>query len=156
MEKINQKGITLLSLVITIIVLLVIGSVTIYTGSNIIKKASLQTINTNMMLIQAKVKTISEQAKFNKDTSKYKGTKVSEVIDNEKIEELVTNKVIEETEKSYLLSQEDLNQMGLEKVKVEDGYVVNYETDEVIYVKGFEANGELHYKLSQMKNLSIK
>lgn len=156
MKKTNVKGITLVSLVITIIVLLIITSITIYTGGNIIKKADLQTINTNMMLIQAKVKTISEQAKFNKDTSKYKGTKISQITGNSKIQKLIDDKIIEDNENSYLLSQDDLNTMGLEKIKNEDGYVVNYDTDEIIYVKGFEENNNMYHKLSEMKKLNIK
>lgn len=152
----DTAGITLTTLVITIIVLIIITSVGIYTGTNIIKKADLQNINTNMMLIQAKAKTISEQAKFNKDTSNYKGTKLTDIAENEKINNLVTNNVIEDKENCYLLSQSDLNEMGLEKISIDDGYIVNYDTNEIIYVKGFEANNQKYYKLSEMKNLKVE
>ena len=47
----NKNGVTLVTLVITIIVLLIIASISIYVGTDIIKKANLQNINTNMMLI---------------------------------------------------------------------------------------------------------
>ena len=57
-EKI--KGITIVALTITVIVLIILASIGIYTGTEIIKQANLQNINTNMMLIQAKTKTISE------------------------------------------------------------------------------------------------
>lgn len=156
MKKINQKGITLLILVITIVILLILASITIYTGGNIIQKANLQNINTNMMLIQAKTKTIAEQSKFNKDASGYQGTKISEVMGNTQIDSLVANGIIEDKEKYFLLSQDNLNQMGLEKIKIDEGYVVNYETDEIIYVKGFEANNTIYYKLSEMKSLNIE
>lgn len=153
--KTATSGITLTTLVITIIVLAIISSVTVYTGTEIIKSTNLQNINTNMMLIQAKTKTISEQAKFNKDTSNYKGTKLAEISGNEKVEELISNNIIEDTQKSYLLSQSDLNEMGLEKIKVDDGYIVNYETNEIIYVKGFEVKDRTYYKLSETKNLDM-
>ena len=156
MKKINQKGITIVSLVITIIVLAILASITVYTGGNILKKTNLQNINTNMMLIQAKTKTIAEQAKFNKDTTSYKGQKISELQGNSKISALVASGTIEDQEKYYLLSQDDLNRMGLEKINIEEGYIVNYDTDEVIYVKGFEANGTVYYKLSEMRNLTIE
>lgn len=152
MKKANEKGITMVTLVITVIVLIIITSIGIATGTDIIKKADLQNINTNMMLIQAKVKTISEQAKFNKDTSNYKGTKLTDITGNEQIDKLqITDK-----ENCYLLSQADLNEMGLEKITIDDGYIVNYNTNEVMYVKGFETADETYYNLTEMKNLSLE
>ncbi len=167
----NKNGITIVSLVITIVILLMLVSVTVYTGTGVIKQAHLQTVNTNMMLIQAKAKTIAEQAKFNKDeegninTDIYKGTniadteKISQIVSNKvngKISKLVNDNIIEDASKWYLLSKEDLSSMGLEKIDIEEGYIVNYETEEIIYVKGFNTNGTDYYKLSDMKNLTIK
>lgn len=149
------KGITIVALTITVIVLIILASIGIYTGTEIIKQANLQNINTNMMLIQAKTKTISEQAKFNKDTSNYKGTKVTEVTGNKEVEKLLSENKIEDSENCYLLSQNDLNEMGLEKVNEDSGYIVNYETNEIIYVKGFEAKDKTYYKLSEMKDLKV-
>lgn len=152
MKKANEKGITMVTLVITVIVLIIITAIGVGTGSEIIKRADLQNINTNMMLIQAKVKTISEQAKFNKDTSNYKGTKVSEISGNEQIDKLpITDK-----ENCYLLSQTDLDSMGLEKITIDEGYVVNYNTNEIMYVKGFETDDTIYYNLTDMKNLSLE
>lgn len=152
MKKANEKGITMVTLVITIIVLIIITAIGVNTGTEIIKRADLQNINTNMMLIQAKVKTISEQAKFNKDTSNYKGTKISEISGNEQIDKLqITDK-----ENCYLLSQTDLDSMGLEKITIDDGYIVNYNTNEIMYVKGFETEDTTYYNLTDMKNLSLE
>lgn len=152
----NQNGITIVMLVITIIVLIIITSVTVYTGTGVIKRISLQSLNTNMLLLQAKTKTLAEESKFNKDESTLKGINVSEISDNEKIKKLVDTRIIEDQEQYYLLSQEDLNSMGLEKVKIEDGYLVNYETEEIIYVKGFKANETTYYKLSETREINIK
>lgn len=149
----NSKGITIVSLVITIIILMIITSVTIYTGSNVIKQVTLQNVNTDMMLIRAKVKTMEEQAKFNKDNSNYKGTPLINVLDNKKIDKLVDEGIVEDVTKYYLLSKDDLNSMGLEKVDIADGYLVNYETEEIIYVRGLEKDDNTYYKLSDIKDL---
>ncbi len=151
----KEKGITMISLVITMIVLVILASVTIYVGNDVINQAKLQTINTNMMLIQAKVKTIAEQVEFDSTTNSYVGTKLSEISDN-KIQKLIDSGSIpsSDMEKCYFLSQYSLNSMGLGKVKVEDGYVVDYEKNEVWYVKGFEKKGEVYYKLSDMRQLT--
>ena len=129
----NSKGITLVSLVITIIILMLITSVTVYTGTNVIKQVTLQNVNTDMMLIKAKVKTMEEQAKFNKDNSNYKGTPLIDVHDNKKIDKLVDEEIVEDITKYYLLSKEDLNSMGLEKIDIADGYLVNYESEEILH-----------------------
>lgn len=149
----NSRGITLVALVLTIIILMIITSITVYTGTSIIKQVSLQNINTDMMLIQAKTKTIAEQAKFNKDNSNYKGTSLIEVHDNKKIDKLVEEGIVEDITKYYLLSKEDLNSMGLEKIDIADGYLVNYESEEIIYIKGFEKDDNTYYKLSDVKSL---
>lgn len=152
----EQKGITLTMLVITIIVLIIITSITIYTGSNLIDRTNLQNLNTNMLLIQAKVKTIGEDAKFNKNDAQILGQKVSEITDNQPVLKLVDENIIDTPDTYYLLSQEDLNNMGLEKIKIEEGFVVSYDTQEIIYVKGFETNNSIYYKLSDTKGLQIQ
>ena len=154
--KKSEKGITIVSLVITIIVLIILTSVTVTTSTSVIREAKLQTINTNMMLIQAKTKTIAEQAKFNKDTSNYKGTVVSNILDNQKILKLINDGVIDDQSNYYLLSSTDLQDLGLQKIDIEDGYVVNYDTEEVIYVKGFSNEGTTYYKLSELKTVTAK
>lgn len=152
----NQKGITIVSLIITIILLLIISGITVYIGTGVIKQATLQTVNTNMMLIQAKTKTIAEQAKFNNNQDNYKGTVLSDVSGNKKIDKLIETGIIEDKSKHYLLSKDDLVSMGLEKIDIEDGYIVNYETEEVIYVKGYENEGVTYHKLNDMKNVVVK
>ena len=52
----NNKGITLIALTITIIILLILASITIYSGKESIKKAQLESLKTNMLLIKAKAK----------------------------------------------------------------------------------------------------
>ena len=68
---------------------------------------------------------------------------------------MLSENKIEDSENCYLLSQNDLNEMGLEKVNEDSGYIVNYETNEIIYVKGFEAKDKTYYKLSEMKDLKV-
>lgn len=152
----NQNGITIVSLIMTIIILLIISGVTVYVGTSVIKQATLQTVNTNMMLIQAKTKTIAEQAKFNNNKDNYKGTVLNEISGNKKIDEILNAGIIDDTSKFYLLSKDDLISMGLEKIDIEDGYIVNYETEEVIYVKGYESEGITYHKLNDMKNIVVK
>ena len=60
----KNKGITLVALTITIILLVIIAGISINIGGNMIKKANLEGLKTNMMLIQAKAKQYVEEANF--------------------------------------------------------------------------------------------
>ena len=60
----NNKGITLIALVITIIVMLIIASIAIYYGTEEIEKANIENVRTNMLLINAKAKEYCEEANF--------------------------------------------------------------------------------------------
>ena len=152
----KNSGITLISLAITIIIMSILAGVSIYYATPIIKKAQLQNINTNMTLIQTKAKTIGENAKFNNDTSKYIGQKISNITSNEQINQLINKGIIDVKDNAYLLSKTDLEKMGLNNIKYELGYIVNYDTDEVIYVKGFTYGGITCYRLSETKTMKIK
>jgi len=152
----NNRGVTLISLAVSIVVIGILAGVTIKYGGNLVTRASLQNINTNMLLIQAKTRAIEENAKFNNDSSKYVGIKVSDISEYEMISELIGLGVINTTENWRLLQKTQLETMGLGKINVEKGYIVNYDTEEIVYAKGFKYNGTTYYKLSEMKALKIE
>lgn len=60
----NNKGITLIALIITVIIILIIGGITIYEGSKLVDEAKYEDVKTNMLLLQAEIKNYVEQAKF--------------------------------------------------------------------------------------------
>ena len=60
----NEKGITLIVLAVTIIIMLIIASIAIYSGTESIKNAKLEALKTNMLLIQAKAKEYVEEVSF--------------------------------------------------------------------------------------------
>ena len=161
----SQKGITLIALTITLIVLSIIAGVVVYSGLDVVETAEIQTVNTNMLLIQIKCKTLSEKATFEKNDTLLKGTTLTSIMEtatgNEynKVNDLINKGVISTTEehysKYYLLSNQDLTDMGLEDATVENEYyIINYETEEVIFTKGVKKEENTYYKLSELKDLS--
>ena len=60
----EQKGITLIVITLTVIVMLIIASITVYYGTDLIQNAKLQDLKTNMLLIQAKTKSGVEEVNF--------------------------------------------------------------------------------------------
>lgn len=146
--KRKEQGITMVALVIIIIVLAVLSGVVVYQGIEIINSAKLQSLSTNLLLVQAKAQAYSEQANFEGNTNALKGTVLA---DSSVLSKLGLTK----NDKIRSLSKEDLNQMGLSKIDADHIYVVDYQTNEVYYTKGYKDDkGNTWYKLSEITKLT--
>jgi Tfp pilus assembly protein PilE len=153
----KNKGITLTSLVITIIVMLILAGVTITAGYSVVKKSKLETLKTNMLLIQAKTKTALEEYNFSKDETKLIGTKVTE---NEEIKQkLEATGATGEIDDWYYLQKTDLEQMSLSDITPENGeyYLVKYDKEsletEILYTKGYTNGNQTKYTLTDLQNM---
>ena len=159
----NNKGITLIALTITIIILLILASKTIYSGKESIKKAQLESLKTNMLLIKAKAKEYVEQASFKNGVNK---SEISEEAKNElKGKEANAsdyskqNITINGGEILYKLTSDNLKEMGLKDVKLgsNEEYLVKYNikdvTVEVYNTSGYENNGTTVYSLSELEKI---
>lgn len=152
----DTKGITLIALVITIIVLALITGVSLNIGSQLFSNVNLKTLDTNMLLIQAKVKVISEKNQFDENTP-LKGTKVADITGDVDIDKLKNEGIINESDSSYqsyyLWNQNILDEEGLDSIKLKSNekYIVNYETEEIVYFPGYEhTDGKTYYRLSDL------
>ncbi len=152
----NNKGITIIALIIIVLLMVLLASVTAYEANDLISTTKKQSIKTNLLLIQAKVRIINEQVVFEKDEEKKKellvGTKLSsktQVLNSLKEKKVLSSS--ESGENYYVLSKKNLDDMGLDTLEESDVYVVNYNTEEIIYVNGVKMdNGVYLYKLSEM------
>jgi len=143
--KQNQKGITMVGLIVTVFVIVIIAGVCIYTGRDLLEEAKFEQIKTNMLLIQAKCQQVGERVVAKELTeADYIGTGITlSDSDYEKYQKTKT-----ENDKWYSLSADNVkNDIGLGKIKVNDGdYLVNYADNEVIYTTGYNNM----YKLSDL------
>lgn len=156
----EQKGITLIALSITIVVMLILASITIYYSKDLINNAKIQDLSTNMLLIQAKAKECVEEANFQKvDIDKADdillGTKLIGSVAEEPA--IKTGKIDMEKENYYYYLPEDvLTNMGLKNISPEEcGYfVVLYDIAnikvEVINTNGYDGM----YTLTEITGLS--
>lgn len=158
--KKNNAGITLMALVITIIVMLIIFSISVYEGDKLIKRSKLQTLETNMLTIQAKVKAYSEEIEAkvwteneeNKEEAREtafedKGmTKIDGLSD-----EVTKDLQIQDDYDVYKITDKALVNMGLEEIKDEE-YVAlfskkDYKKIEIVYPKGVSYDNNKYYSL---------
>ena len=116
-----------LILIVLVIVILVIGAV-FYIKNNL-HEQELQSLSTTMLQIQAKAKVINERNKVN-NTSDYIGKEIPE---------------------------EDLKKLNIEEIKQEKDFVINYETEEVYYLEGYQTkDNKMVYSLTDINNLAVE
>ena len=152
MKIMNQKGITLVVLIITIIVLLILAGITIHIGTESIQKANLEELKTNMLLIETKAREFVENASFDlginpeNATDEMKTNAQSELNGEDKgtlvtSDDSIINQLLNigirqediDNEKVYKLTTENLEKMGINDVQsnYEEGwYVIVYNIDE--------------------------
>lgn len=152
----SQKGMGHLMLIIcvAIIILFIVGI--IYIVKENIEKEKLETFETNMLLIQGKAKVISQEATIQKNEELLKGKRLADNVEDEQIKELLQKEIISQEETSfskyYILEKSNLEEIGLGNIELKEGYyIVNYDTDEIIYSKGITIGKETYYKLSELK-----
>ena len=118
----------------------------------------LETIKTNMLLIEGKTKIVTEKVRIKEKDATYVGTKIEKETENEKINKLQEKGIIDLNEKDvnyYILEQLHLEQLGLANIELEEGmYIVEYTTNEIIYSEGIEIDDNIKvYKLSQIEEI---
>lgn len=140
----KEKGITLVALVITIILMMILVGVTIHFSTDAIKKANLEDIKTDMISIKTRAKIVVEQYNF-KDIESLVG---STITDTEAQKLGLTN-----SDKILKWSSEDLKNQNLTSIDG-DKYVVLYDVDdpnncEIYFLEGYEGK----YSLTDLQNL---
>ncbi len=153
----KKKSVLFTYIKIIIVIGIIVGAV--YFGVKYLykeyDKEAFETVKTNMLLIQAKTELVAQKVEIDEDDAKYIGTKVSEKEDDPKIKNLVDNKIIDiDSKKSnyYCIDNTNLDELGLNDVRTDDYFIVDYKKNDVIYVDGIEnSKGEIIYKLSDME-----
>ena len=140
-------------IIIIIVAFLVAGSV--YFVRVKYNEARIETLKTNMLLIQWKAREYVNKKKANKEEIEYIGTKVSDMKEDVVISNVLSKNIIseEEYDKYYVLSDENLEALTSE-ISNEAGeyYIINYDTYEIIFTKGCtHVEGETLYKLSDIQ-----
>ena len=152
----NNKGMGIISLICIVFVIAVIIAISIYFARLKYNEAKVQTIKTDMLLVEWKIKSyIDNQTAEKVEEIKDLGTKVIDMEDDKLIKSFLEKNVIEESEyeKYYVLSDENLAEAKLALTNYEENYfLINYENYEVIVTGGCKiSDNKILYKLSDIK-----
>ena len=160
----NEKGVTLIALIITIIILMIIAGISIYNGRDVLKNAKLEELRTNMLLIQAKSKEYIEQATFqmgiNSDDSKKAEVRQEVYVNDaglEKADSVPSQFKISDTSTCYWLTEAAQQKWGLEEIKLEDQekYLIQFDEEnqivEVYNTLGYDEK----YSLTEINEIKL-
>lgn len=152
----NNKGITLISLVVMIIIILILVTVSSTTGVNVIRQSKYNRAVSEMKTMQTKINELYEDYKGeNVDNIADFGTAIDDISPSlQSKAEIAINSVNgninNKREFRYLSSNYIKNTFDLDGV--EEDYLVNIKTREVILIDGIKNDGEIYYSLNQIAN----
>ena len=146
----REKAVTLIALVITIIILLILASVAIYSGREVIESSKLTVFSAEMKIMQTYVNDLYDKDKTGKIDKNAIG---KELEYNPEVQQQV-NKVLitalgeEDTTGYRYYDQETITELGIEGVRQE--FFVNIDKRKVVSYKGLKYEGQMYYTLEQL------
>ena len=157
----SQKGMGHLATILSIIIIISVIVGIVFYVKNQMQEGRKQNYETDMLLIQGKVKILSQEATIQKNEELLKGRKIEENLEDEEIKLLLEKEIIKQDEenfaKYYILEKSNLEEMGLDNLELKEGYyLVNYSTYEIIYTKGVIVSENTYYKLSELEALTLE
>ena len=144
-----EKGITLVALVITVVLMLILVGVGVKFGKKAMNQANLEDIKTDMISIKTRAKIVAEQYNF-KDIDTLVG---NEITAEEAGKLNLAEQWKENSDKILKWSSSDLANQNLGAIEG-DIYVVSYDLEnpsncEVYYLEGYEGK----YSLTELQGL---
>ncbi len=150
----RNKGMGMIQLIVMILFIILIVATIVYFVRIQYHEARIETIKTDMLQVQWKIKDYIDKQTVKGEEKQYLGTKLSEMRNDSILQEFLSNNILSESEyeKYYVLKDENLATAGLEITNYQDSYfIINYETYEVIVSKGCKySEKEILYKLSDI------
>ena len=145
--KEDKKGITLVSLVVTITVLIILASIATYNGANVIKQSKLNKFTTEMKIMQTEVNNLYDRY----SNGEIDVLNIGKELDSE-ANNVFTGGASGITDSSgyRYYDRETIKGLGIENV--EEEFYVNVSKRSVISRLGIEYEGKKYYTLAQLPN----
>lgn len=150
----NNKGITIVALIITIIVMLILATVTVEIGTGEIKRAKIEDLKTTMLLIKGRAQIVADKESFGESYDNTGMVKLAEATsyDVSNLQEEFSK--LEDTTSLYIWEQIAMNNNSIDvEITNTDFFVIDYLTGEVYYSLGYTYEGITYYSLSEMQKI---
>lgn len=150
----NNKGITIVALIITIVIMLILATVIIEFGSGQIERAKLEDIKTTMLLIKGRAQIVADKESFGENYDNTGMIKYSEATgyNTTKLQSIFNN--LEDTSNLYIWEQSAMDNYSIQvTITKTDFFVIDYASGEVYYSLGYTYEGNTYYSLTDMQNI---
>ena len=159
MRRFNSKGITLISLAITIAVLLILASIATYSGIDVIRQSKLDKFTAEMKVMQTQVNDLYQKYTDGTSVTVGSNTYTGEDILNKIGQDLPSSAdsvftsgasgITDKTGYRYY-NQDIIKELNIDGVEGE--FYVNVKNRSVISAEGLEYDGTTYYTLEQLPN----
>ena len=151
----SNKGITLVSLIVTIVVMGILLSVTVIYSSDLMQKSKMTDYIGYMKLVKARADVVLEEEVFNSV-----GEIESDEISNSKIDDIIVEKYNDTKYLIRIWNGNDIANQGIDKsiLKNANYFVIVFnkesrKTVDVIYSEGCELKETIYYTLTDMEDV---
>lgn len=138
----NQKGITLVALIVTVVLMIILAGVTIEISTSNIDKSKTVSFISYMQAIQTKVDAIAgnnnDYSSYGKSLSNSNKSKLQTILNNENFLTTTDSSYLRYFDSSHIASD-------LEIENIDDEIVVDFNTREVISLNGIEYEKKIYY-----------
>ncbi len=148
----NNKGITLITLVVMIIIILILASVGTTTGLDVIRQSKYNRAVAEMKVMQIKVNEMYEEYKSGDLTLDNIGSDIPSSLQTKSETALtaIYGSLSNINTSDFKYCSADYIKNTLDVDGVENDYLVNIKTREVVLIDGTKNDGEMYYSLSQI------
>lgn len=145
----SNKGITLMMLIITIIVLSILTAVTVSVGSSTLKEMQVEAYVAKMNMVQSRVNVISQKVQEGDTSYANIGTEISALSETNKNKVAnILNGISSDGFKFY--NQTDLKELGVEKI--DEDVIINLNTKKIYSMVGIKYEGTTYYNQYDLPN----
>lgn len=154
----ENNGTGMIKIIIIMLFIGLVVALSVYFIRMQYHEARVETIKTDMLQVQWKVKDYIDKQIVKGEEKKYLGTKLSEMKEDLVLKDFFNKNILseEEYDKYYVLKDEDLATATLKITNYKDSYfIINYDSYEVLVSMGCKySENEVLYKLSDIINKS--
>ena len=159
MKRIDDKGITLISLVTTIVILVILASIATYSGIGVIKQTQFTKFSTQLKMMQTQVNELYDKYSNNQTIDvagkKYTGTEIANIgkeistlSQKTKVFNASASGITDSTGYKYY-DKDTIKALNIEGLDEEE-YFVNVSKRSVISYDGMEYEGKTYYTIDQL------
>ena len=153
MRKTNERGVTLVALVTTIIILLILSTIGVTSGKSTIEYSNFNKLKNKLTILQTKVNELNQQNKT--DIGQEIGDDQKAILNNEVVSSIIYKNRNDEEKNSIearfrLLNGNQIKEhLGLYVYK--GNYLINVEYRYVVLCDGLEYKGITYYMIDQIE-----